>query len=259
MFAGPIAWRGIVYALLMLVGKLVTGLWLVRLPSFSIPTIPSPSKMYFSKLKIVGWFRFPWNVGGGPGKEIGARNRAGDGGRGGTQSLAQSPPQQQQEMLELDSILLRPLQISPPAKVETPTNPSTQLAPSPPAGSSSPLPQPSRPAKPISLHPSLILGLAMTARAEIGFLIASLASSHGIFSSPSTTTYASSSSPSSIPSDTDPIYLVVIWAIVLCTIIGPVGVGIAVRRVRRLERGITSGVGGGEGRRASVLGVWGVG
>jgi hypothetical protein len=29
MFAGPIAWRGIVYVLLMFVGKLVTGLWLV--------------------------------------------------------------------------------------------------------------------------------------------------------------------------------------------------------------------------------------
>jgi Kef-type K+ transport system membrane component KefB len=257
MFVGPIAWRGIVYALLMLMGKLVTGLWLVRLPSFSIPTISTLSKIYFLKDKIARWFPFPRKLTVAMGKENGRGTSSGKGERGGTGSSVQSS-QLQQETLELDSISPQPLRRSPIFTPEAPTNPSTPLAPSPPAISSTP-PQPSRPAKPISLHPSLILGLAMTARGEIGFLIASLAYSRGIFSSPSTTTSTPSSSPSSVPSDADPIYLVVIWAIVLCTIIGPLGVGVAVRRVRRLERGITSAEGGGEGRRAAVLGVWGVG
>jgi hypothetical protein len=98
----------------------------------------------------------------------------------------------------------------------------------------------STPKKPISLYPASILGLAMVARGEIGFLISSLAESNGIFASTT--------------SDNDEIFLIVTWAIVLCTVIGPVGVGLLVRRVKRLEKE-KEGSGGGR----DVLGVWGVG
>ncbi|KAF1957588.1 Sodium/hydrogen exchanger [Byssothecium circinans] len=98
-------------------------------------------------------------------------------------------------------------------------------------------------AKPFSLHPPLILASAMTARGEIGFLISSVAESNGVFASMSDGSKESS------------IFLVVTWAIVLCTIIGPLGVGLSVRRVKRLQQRKNS-VREGAGR--DVLGVWGV-
>jgi hypothetical protein len=102
----------------------------------------------------------------------------------------------------------------------------------------------SNPPKPLSIHPPLILALAMCARGEIGFLISGVAESNGIFSA--------SGVASDEPSD---IFLVVTWAIVLCTIIGPLGVGLSVRRVRKLqERKNKQQEGGGR----DVLGVWGV-
>jgi len=90
---------------------------------------------------------------------------------------------------------------------------------------------------PLSLYPAAILGLAMVARGEIGFLISSLAESNGIFSS----------------GGNEQVFLIVTWAIVLCTLIGPVCVGLLVRRVKTLER---ERVGRGDGR--YVLGVWGL-
>jgi Kef-type K+ transport system membrane component KefB len=82
-----------------------------------------------------------------------------------------------------------------------------------------------------SLYPASILGLAMVARGEVAFLIASVAQSTGIFAGTSAT---------------EQLYLVVMWAAMVCTIVGPLGVGVLVRRVKVLEKG---GVG--------VLGVWG--
>lgn len=94
------------------------------------------------------------------------------------------------------------------------------------------------PPKPLCLYPASILGFAMVTRGEIGFLISSLANSNGIFSS----------------AGNDDIFLIVTWAIVLCTVIGPIGVGLLVKRLRRLE--IEKEESGG-GRR-DVLGVWGI-
>ena len=111
--------------------------------------------------------------------------------------------------------------------------------PGPPASSNT-----SSAPKPFSLHPPLILACAMTARGEIGFLISAVAESKGIFSS--------SNGPPETESD---IFLVVTWAIVLCTIIGPLGVGLAVRRVKMLE-GRKNREQEGAGR--DVLGAWGV-
>jgi hypothetical protein len=100
------------------------------------------------------------------------------------------------------------------------------------------------PQKPFSLHPPLILGLAMCARGEIGFLISGVAESKGVFSPPS--------GMSNGPSD---IFLVVTWAIVLCTVAGPLGVGLSVRRVKMLEKRKNEQQ---EGTGRDVLGVWGV-
>ncbi|KAF2630339.1 Sodium/hydrogen exchanger [Macroventuria anomochaeta] len=133
-------------------------------------------------------------------------------------------------------------QVSTTTPIGPPTA-ETVAAPSAPTSSCERRSSPS-PAKPLSIHPPLILALAMCARGEIGFLISAVAESNGIFS-PSGVT-------SSDPSD---IFLVVTWAIVLCTIIGPLGVGLSVRRVKKLQDRKNKQQ---EGAGRDVLGVWGV-
>lgn len=102
---------------------------------------------------------------------------------------------------------------------------------------------------PMSLYPGLILGCAMVSRGEIGYLISSLAEGHGVFSNNSAKR-AETGEPSEI-------FLIVTWAITLCTIAGPVSMGLLVDRVRKLETKATEGSAGGD--RSSVLGSWGVG
>jgi hypothetical protein len=79
----------------------------------------------------------------------------------------------------------------------------------------------------------------MVARGEIGYLIASLAESNGIFGE---TSDGSSSET----------YLIVVWAISLCTLIGPISVGTLVKRVKALQMQRTN-TGGPD-----PLGVWGI-
>lgn len=128
MFSGPIIWRGIIYALLMTLAKLVCGTWLLRLQPITAD------------------------------RELSLRKR-------------------------------------------------------------------------ISLYPPCALGAAMVARGEIGFLISAVSQSRGIFAGQE--------------SDGD-LFLIVTWAIFLCTFVGPLGVGVLVRRVRVLDN-----------RGSSVLGSWG--
>ena len=68
-----------------------------------------------------------------------------------------------------------------------------------------------------SLYPASILGSAMVARGEIGFLVSSLAAGNGIFDN---------------SQNSADIFLIVTWAIVICTVIGPVAVGLLVKRLR---------------------------
>jgi len=191
MFRGSIVWRGIVYAVLMSVGKLVCGLWLVR---FSM----APFIDYLQD--ITARVRLPcvphvW------GKETAIATR---------DAPSQSQPSGQD---------------TPAAGTEV----SAHILTVP---------------KPFSLQPALILACAMTARGEIGFLISAVAESKGIFSSAGTQTNSESD-----------LFLIVTWAIVLCTITGPLGVGLSVRRVKELEaRKNTEREGAGR----DVLGVWGV-
>lgn len=109
--------------------------------------------------------------------------------------------------------------------------------------------------KPQSLYPAAMLGSAMVARGEIGFLISSLAESTGVFTSKdSSSGQSSSSSATTTYSGSSEIFLVVTWAILLCTVIGPLSVGVMVKRVRRLQVAEREG---GSGR-VDPLGVWGV-
>ncbi|KAK5717113.1 hypothetical protein LTR15_009002 [Elasticomyces elasticus] len=104
-----------------------------------------------------------------------------------------------------------------------------------PAPATQARPQSSISAKPLSLYPAAILGSAMVARGEIGFLISSVAQSTGVFANKE-------------------VFLVVTWAIFLCTLFGPVTVGLLVRRVKTLqdtERAQKSG-------RQDPLGIWGI-
>lgn len=86
----------------------------------------------------------------------------------------------------------------------------------------------------------------MISRGEIGFLIASIAESKGIFAN-------TSSSRNTAQGDRSEIYLIVIWAVVLCTFIGPISVGTLARRLKKLQTE-------GHARPATIdpLGIWGV-
>ncbi|KAI0808920.1 Sodium/hydrogen exchanger family-domain-containing protein [Irpex lacteus] len=69
------------------------------------------------------------------------------------------------------------------------------------------------------LAPSFFLGIAMVSRGEIGLLVVQIGHD----------------SQSSLLSDDT--YLIAVWAILLCTLVGPIGVGIVVRRWGRWLQG----------------------
>lgn len=195
LFNPATLWRGLIYALLMALGKFTTGLWLLR---FSPPSlVAAPLEKLRLLKKTLGW-----------------------------SSAAAS--------------------VQSPATSTAETEPKTSDEKTTTSASDPGHPQ-RLPQKPRSLYPPTILGLAMIARGEIGFLIASVAEARGIFAPPS-----AHSSEHSIESSE--LYLIVIWATVLCTMLGPVAVGLCVRRVKVLERERIEKGGAGTG----VLGAWGV-
>jgi hypothetical protein len=79
-----------------------------------------------------------------------------------------------------------------------------------------------------------LLGLSMVPRGEIGFLVASLAESKGVFGN-----HLSAGGSSEV-------YVIVVWAVVLCTMVAPICVGFLVRKIKLVDAD------GG-----SSLGVWG--
>ncbi|KAH9825946.1 Sodium/hydrogen exchanger [Teratosphaeria destructans] len=181
MFHGSILWRGFIYTALMVLGKTVCGLCLVRCD------VPSARRLWQTNSDQSG--KKPANQ---PGRN--------------------APTQQQQEQSGGGGA----------AKANTAKKRSTHLP------------------KPRSLYPAAILGSAMVARGEIGFLISSVAQSNGIYSVDGGGSSA--------------LFLTVTWAILLCTVLGPVTVGLLVRRVRRLqllERQRKTG-------KEDPLGIWGV-
>lgn len=206
MFRGPIVWKGFVYAILMLVSKLFCGLWLVR---FSIPRLPMqfPLISKLSKLRM---------------KNCASEVRE-----------KQTPPRNESVESGSSQPVSSPTTSPSPNTGSSITGSQITTTHSEPAG-----------AKPRSIYPASIVGCAMAARGEIGFLISSIAESKGVFSA--------STDNSGQSSD---IFLIVTWAIVLCTIIGPLAVGLLVRRVKQLQQGVER-----QDRivRSDALGVWGV-
>ncbi|KAG9958207.1 Sodium/hydrogen exchanger, partial [Aureobasidium melanogenum] len=176
MFRGAIVWRGIVYTILMMLGKLACGLVLVRFTS-------TPAKV-------------------------------------------QLPEDQ------------RPTRTSASNETTVGSKPEQQQTPS--ANSKRKRQAPRKLPKPQSLYPSLMLGSAMVARGEIGFLISSLAESNGVFGAVE-------------GGGSSDIFLVATWAILLCTIIGPVSIGAMTNRVRRLQKAR-----GTNTTKSDPLGGWGV-
>ncbi|KAF7131057.1 hypothetical protein CNMCM5793_004044 [Aspergillus hiratsukae] len=231
MFEGKIIWRGVVYTLLMGFGKLVTGFWLIRL------TLPRSNPSNKAKKVLLG-FR---TVRGAKS----CKNRSqpdSDSSRTPSQGQTPSdgPKREQSQPIPESNSRKQELQV-PAATVGTD---STREGLCPPVARIS---SPQLPHKPRSLYPASILGLAMMARGEIGYLIASLAEADGIFSP-----HSSSSPVTGSQEVASEIYLVVIWAITLCTFIGPLCVGSLVKRLKTLQNLRTHT--GGE----DPLGTWGV-
>ncbi|KAI5816269.1 Sodium/hydrogen exchanger family-domain-containing protein [Pyronema omphalodes] len=210
MFTPSAVWKGIVYSVLMIVAKMGTGVWLLPLPKLR-------RKQEAVKEKVEEKLR----------------------------SLPETAEQKEEaeikDQLHAEISAASPISLSlsksntnPPnkEKEDNPKNQNTQLT--------SPSPQP-----PKSLYPAFILGLAMVARGEIAFLIASVAQSQGVFET------------------NQELYLLVVWAAMVCTIAGPMAVGNLVGRVKALERKraecVVAGGQGAENDGRGVLGAWGVG
>lgn len=205
------------YTGLMLVAKLCTGLWLVRL-NISAPKVDIPSAFRRSLKNMRGCF-------------------------GMSSSKRQVTPKSAQDNVSHE---LQPINNDSPKSIKNTTAapPGSNAVISKADATQTPK---FKISKPLSLYPASMLGTAMTARGEIGFLIASVAASTGLFDSTSDVQSAGLQGSSS------QIYLVVIWAVVLCTIIGPLSVGSLVRRVKRLESKTE-----GERRLDGPLGAWGL-
>lgn len=202
MFHGSIVWKGIVYTSLMMLGKLVCGIWLLRIPSQSSLLSRFITFMKHPRLQMSHF----WG-------RVHTKPKVS---RDSTSTPAR-PPQG----------------TSPASRPSHETATQATVSHLDPEG-----------AKPKSIYPAAIIGCAMTARGEIGFLISSIAESKKIFSS----TRADDGKNSEI-------FLVVTWAIMLCTIIGPLSLGLIVKRVRQLQHGAERD---GRSVRKDVLGVWGL-
>ncbi|KAL3427918.1 sodium/hydrogen exchanger family protein [Phlyctema vagabunda] len=216
MFSGEIFWRGVVFTILMLFAKLITGMWLVRLDISSPQADLSRYSNAIRKLLPKSWQH--------PASKRAAKSKEDQAGA------------QENITTATTKSTSVPMETSPGSTSQIQQTPN-MLSVSQTRGQDQ-----KRGIKPLSLYPAGILGTAMTARGEIGFLIASLAETTGVFSK--------GAEPSSGSSE---IYLVVTWAIVLCTIIGPLSVGTLVKRVRRLQAEREHNP-----SKPDPLGVWGV-
>jgi hypothetical protein len=221
MFSGSTVWRGIIYSMLMMVGKLLCGAWLIR---FSISL---PHAALFRRLRARASVHVPHLWGKFVDTAVARRETEKDNRKSSPASAARWQHAADNEISSLaEADTITPIsgnagQTSRSRSLEQSETMSYQTSPA---------------TKPFSLYPAAILGIAMVARGEIGFLISSLAESNGIFSH----------------DEDDQTFLIVTWAIFLCTVVGPVGVGLLVRRVKRLEKEKEQGVGGRD-----VLGVGG--
>lgn len=223
MFRGNVVWRGIVYAILMIFGKMVTGLWLMRFSTSPVGGLIMIPRKIFSYISLA------CTGNGAKSKHQGTivsektTRRKSTVVANTSQTNAASPSGEQ--VISATGDTTTEQAAASLSRNESTLRPSSRV---------------SQPPKPKSLYPSAILGLAMIARGEIGYLIASLAQSKGIFSNGGTADGSSD------------IYLVIIWAITICTLVGPIAVGTLTRRVKKLQH-VRINAGGED-----PLGVWGI-
>ncbi|KAK6511698.1 hypothetical protein TWF481_000604 [Arthrobotrys musiformis] len=255
LFRGEIIWRGIVYTILMFAAKLVTGIWTLLV---DLPFKTSNLLSFLGKKAEKAEPTQPRTA--TEGKEAPRQNEAALKAEGGNTpnppDSQTSPATQSESSDEWEDITPAPQPTTLPSNEKdepASSNPQREVPPTSPAVT--PAPQPGIPRPPTSIYPSLILGLAMVSRGEIAFLIASIASSNSIFQNPTSTSSLETRAATNGGEGGDgDIFLIVIWAAMLCTILGPLGVGLLVRRVKRLE-GLREGA-GASGR--GVLGEWSV-
>ncbi|EWC46290.1 hypothetical protein DRE_04461 [Drechslerella stenobrocha 248] len=245
MFVGSTVWKGIIYSFLMFMGKFMTGIWILLA---DVPFNAMKAMRHHSNLKL------HIQQTGGAFSQV----EPSDGNKTSLPTPPASPSASAHEgRQELNREIGEIMRIEPPVPAEEQPKTSGQalnvIADCANASASprSIVIQEVPPNPPISVYPSFILGLAMVARGEIAFLIASIASANGIFSQ-----NPEPDGPEATPgSPHDQTFLIVMWAAVLCTILGPLGVGLLVRRVKHLEK--EKGCNSINEKRA-VLGEWSV-
>ncbi|RAH42255.1 cation:proton antiporter [Aspergillus brunneoviolaceus CBS 621.78] len=225
MFREDIVWRGVIYAILMFFGKVVTGTWLVRFTFGPVSSLVRTLTAFFSYVRLA-CARSP------QAKSAKVKDKT---------TNKEKARSRDSNTVAADQSTDK---VAGSGTSASNGNNSSQRASASSTARDHPWPErasssSSLPPKPKSLYPSSILGLAMVARGEIGYLIASLAESKGIFGQ----------GPTGGSSDT---YLVVVWAISICTLLGPICVGTLVRRVQTLQQQRTNSGG------PDPLGVWGI-
>jgi hypothetical protein len=199
LFHGPVVWRGMVYTVLMALGKCATSVWL-----FAFPVL----NKFINKVRT----KMPQS------------NRNGQADNVPTQISPRSvhPPSQvfpDSEMAS-KSIISDDLDTSNPPIIQR----NTILAmnyDNPDTGKTSQK----------YIYAVLLLSFAMTTRGEIGFLIAAVGQSIDILAP-------------------EEVYLVVIWAVILCTLLGSIGVGIVVFFIKKAAARLRVGP-------SEILGIWG--
>ncbi|EMD00956.1 hypothetical protein BAUCODRAFT_62064 [Baudoinia panamericana UAMH 10762] len=215
MFSGDVVWRGLVYSALMVFGKLLCGLCVMH---FAVPVLgPKRLRNLLPLLPSSGlhWRSFLTKS---PRQYKAAKS-------------GNSTAYSKQERPSPGHVSAQPNGTRTRSKAPSPQTTARKTA----SGARN------EPLKPRSLYPAAILGTAMVARGEIGFLISSVAESEGIYGGGDT-------------GGSSELYLVVTWAVLICTVLGPICVGLLVKRVRRMqevERTKKTG-------REDPLGLWGI-
>ncbi|KAK2784493.1 hypothetical protein FQN53_008483 [Emmonsiellopsis sp. PD_33] len=271
LFKGHIIWRGIVYTVLMLLGKLLTGIWLVRLDFSSTTAIlfPTPPVKRLLRSCSPAWLwcmRKPKDekqppasgaaiTRGHDGVDVRANSHAA---ADATISAEERQPRAPSPAIPASGGV-KEGQTQQQYRQEQHTEHRDQHDPSNKTSAMTESPLKKWP-RPRSLYPASILGMAMVARGEIGFLISSLGESSGIFTGQPMGAGSGGDDDDGQEAAASDIYLVVTWAIMLCTVIGPVTVGMLVRRVKRLQEQHDKGRGHDGGREGvdDPLGIWGV-
>ncbi|KNE58075.1 hypothetical protein AMAG_04896 [Allomyces macrogynus ATCC 38327] len=193
LWTPKILWRGLVYAVLMGLGKFIVGPVVIGIDHFLIrcgqPAPPRRSRRHRRSTR----------------PRSGASWLSGDG-------IPAPPPPPPAAALPAPSGM----------RSRRGTRDDKPRAPAPlPPPTSSPDVAPADPPPENLAAPAALLGLGLVARGEIGILIAQLAYSGGV---------TSRNDPAQTPALGEEPFLLATWAIVVCTVVGPLGMAALARR-----------------------------